>query len=30
MRREQTDLIYADYFLTEAVLRLKGQDFLIW
>lgn len=29
-RREQTDLIYADYFLTEAVLRLKGQDFLIW
>jgi len=29
-RREQTDLIYADYFLTEAILRLKGKDFLIW
>ena len=29
-RREQTDLIYADYFLTEAVLRLLGKDFLIW
>lgn len=29
-RREQTDLIYADYFLTEAILRLRGKDFLIW
>ena len=29
-RREQTDLIYADYFLTEAVLRMMGKDFLIW
>lgn len=29
-RREQTDLIYADYFLTEAVLRLMEKDFLIW
>ncbi len=29
-RREQTDLIYADYFLTEAVLRMTGKDFLIW
>lgn len=29
-QREQTDLIYADYFLTEAVLRLLGKDFLIW
>lgn len=26
----QTDLIYADYFLAEAVLRLMGRDFLIW
>lgn len=26
----QTDLIYADYFLVEAVLRLLGKDFLIW
>lgn len=28
--RRQTDLIYADYFLAEAVLRLMGKDFLIW
>lgn len=27
---KQTDLIYADFFLTEAVLRLMGKDFLIW
>lgn len=27
---ESTDLIYADYFLVEAVLRLVGKDFLIW
>lgn len=26
----QTDLIYADYFLAEAVLRLMGKGFLIW
>ena len=26
----QTDLIYADYFLVEAVLRLLNKDFLIW
>lgn len=26
----QTDLIYADYFMTEAVLRLLDKDFLIW
>lgn len=26
----QTDLIYADYFLAEAVLRLMGKEFLIW
>lgn len=26
----QTDLIYADYFLAEAVLRLMGRNFLIW
>lgn len=26
----QTDLIYADYFLAEAVLRLMNKDFLIW
>lgn len=25
-----TDLIYADYFLAEAVLRMMGKDFLIW
>ena len=28
--REQTDLIYADYFLTEAVLRLMKKEFMIW
>ncbi|MEG0565404.1 MAG: glycosyl hydrolase family 88, partial [Hungatella sp.] len=28
--KEQTDLIYADYFLAEAVLRLMNKDFLIW
>lgn len=27
---KQTDLIYADFFLIEAVLRLMGKDFLIW
>ncbi len=27
---KQTDLIYADYFLVEAVLRLIGKEFLIW
>ena len=26
----QTDLIYADYFLAEAVLRLMEKDFLMW
>lgn len=26
----QTDLIYADYFLVEAILRLLEKDFLIW
>lgn len=26
----QTDLIYADYFLAEAVLRMRGKDFMIW
>lgn len=26
----QTDLIYADYFLLEAVLRLMGKGFPIW
>ena len=26
----QTDLIYGDFFLIEAVLRLMGKDFLIW
>lgn len=29
-KEQQTDLIYADYFLAEAVLRLMGKDFLIW
>lgn len=29
-KEKQTDLIYADYFLVEAVLRLKNKDFLIW
>lgn len=28
--QRQTDLIYADYFLAEAALRLAGKDFLIW
>jgi hypothetical protein len=23
-------IIYGDYFLTEAILRLLGKDFLIW
>ena len=27
---KQEDLIYADFFLTEAVLKLKGSDYLIW
>ena len=27
---KQTDLIYADYFLLEAVLRLLEKDFIIW
>lgn len=27
---KHTDLIYADYFLVEAVLRLLGRNFLIW
>lgn len=27
---KQTDLVYADYFFAEAVLRLKEKDFLIW
>lgn len=27
---QQTDLIYADFFLIEAVLRMLGKDFLIW
>ena len=26
----QVDLIYADFFLVEALLKLKGSDFLIW
>lgn len=29
-KAQHTDLIYADYFLAEAVLRLMGKDFLIW
>lgn len=28
--RHQTDLIYADYFLLEALMRIVGKDFLIW
>lgn len=28
--KPQTDLIYADYFLTEAILRLLGKNFMIW
>ena len=27
---EHVPIIYGDYFLIEAVLRLKGQSFLIW
>lgn len=27
---QDAPIIYADYFLTEAILRLKGKDFLIW
>lgn len=29
-KEEQTDLIYADYFLVEAILRMKNQAFMIW
>lgn len=29
-KNEQTDLIYADYFLAESVLRLLEKDFLMW
>lgn len=28
--KNQTDLIYADYFLLEALLRLTGNDILFW
>ena len=24
------DLVYADFFLCEAILKLKGSDYLIW
>lgn len=27
---EQLDLIYADFFLAEALLKLRGSEFLIW
>lgn len=27
---QQTDLIYADFFLAEAILRMADKDFLIW
>lgn len=27
---EQLHLIYGDFFLAEAILKLKGSDFLIW
>ena len=27
---KQLDLIYADFFLVEAILKLRGSDFLIW
>ena len=27
---KQIDLIYADFFLTEAILKLKGSTYLIW
>ena len=27
---EQLDLIYADFFLVEAILKLRGSKFLIW
>lgn len=28
--RQQVPIIYGDYFLTEAVLRLMGKEFFIW
>ena len=28
--RDKLDLIYADFFLVEALLKLLGSDFLIW
>lgn len=27
---EQLHLVYADFFLVEAILKLKGSDYLIW
>ena len=27
---EQMDLIYADFFFAEAILKLRGSKFLIW
>ena len=27
---EQLDLIYADFFFAEAILKLRGSEFLIW
>ena len=27
---KQTDLIYGDFFLVEAILKLKGSEYLIW
>lgn len=29
-KKQQTDLIYADYFLLEALLKLAGKDRLFW
>lgn len=29
-RKEQLHLIYSDFFLAEALLKLKGSEFLIW
>ncbi|MBQ4159792.1 MAG: glycosyl hydrolase family 88, partial [Clostridia bacterium] len=29
-RNTQKNLVYADFFLVEAIAKLKGMDYLIW
>ena len=30
MTFKQKNIIYGDFYFTEAILKLKGSDFLIW